>query len=393
MKFNRIFIMAGLLTGLLAGGCNNDDPAADAFDNIVYIQAAQKVSTFFVKNSLADNTQYIQAGMAKPIDTDVQLRFAAAPELVDLYNRTCYDTAEMLGADYFEIPVAEATIPAGSVRSNTIGVNFKSVNKLDREKVYVLPVTIASASQVKLLDSKRTIYYVFRGAALINTVADIEKNHLSINWANPDVCKNMSALTIEALVRARYFTRAGSDSEILSLVGEEGNFLIRFGDSNAPGQIQISTRAGGFPGKDPNKVLPLNEWVHIAVTYDSAKPSNRLQIYVNGKLQSEGDTSNGLSGSISLASNGFYIGKSYNDNRWWPGEVSECRIWNRALSSAEINAKNHFYSVDYPADGLVAYWKFDEGSGNLITDYSGNGNNAQANSLLKWSSVTLPAEE
>lgn len=392
MKFNRYFITAVVAVSGLLAGCNNDDPGADVFDNIVYIQAASPVSTFFVKQTLADNTQHIYAGMAKPIDEQVDLQFQAAPELVDHYNQAYYDTAIALPVAFYEIPVTEAVIPVGAVRSNRIGVNFKSVNTLDREKTYVLPVTMSSATHVDMLASKRTVYYVFRGAALINTVADIEKNHLTIDWKNPDVCNNLSAMTIEALVRARYFTRPGSDSEIVTLIGQEGNFLIRLGDSNYPGQIQVSTSAGPFPGKDSNKVLPVNEWMHIAVTYDSALSSNRLRIYIDGVLQSEGDTTNGLSSSISLAQSSFFIGKSYNDNRWWPGEISECRIWNRALSADEINAKEHFYSVDPAAEGLVTYWKFDEGSGNLIKDHTGNGNDAEAKSTLNWTSITLPAE-
>ena len=68
------------------------------------------------------------------------------------------------------------------------------------------------------------------------------------------------------------------------------------------------------------------------------------------------------------------------------------RIWNKVLTSAEINAKDHFYQVEPDADGLVSYWKFDEGAGTAIHDYSGNENNATAVESLTWTAVELPAK-
>lgn len=46
--------------------------------------------------------------------------------------------------------------------------------------------------------------------------------------------------------------------------------------------------------------------------------------------------------------------------------------------------------MDPKTDGLVAYWKFDEPSGNIVKDVTGNGNDAIANSNLSWLNVSLP---
>ena len=42
----------------------------------------------------------------------------------------------------------------------------------------------------------------------------------------------------------------------------------------------------------------------------------------------------------------FWIGYSYNKDRFFDGVISEVRIWNRALTAEEIQATNHFYTVD-----------------------------------------------
>ena len=39
----------------------------------------------------------------------------------------------------------------------------------------------------------------------------------------------------------------------------------------------------------------------------------------------------------------------------------------------EINAENHFFSIDPKSEGLLAYWRCDDGSGKSLLDATGNG--------------------
>jgi hypothetical protein len=58
------------------------------------------------------------------------------------------------------------------------------------------------------------------------------------------------------------------------------------------------------------------------------------------------------------------------------GIIDEVRIYDRALSAEEIRANMHTrLSGDEP--GLVGYWDFDEGMGQIVYDLSGNGNDGQ----------------
>ena len=218
-----------------------------------------------------------------------------------------------------------------------------------------------------------------------------KKNYLDVNWVNADVVNNLTAMTVEALVYARDF-----DREISTLMGIEGKFLLRFGDATYnPGQLQVVNGSTKFPDKDDSKAIPTNEWVHIAVTYQS---TGEICIYVNGVLQSEGKCGSGavnwgtyVPPYLETASKrGFHIGYSYTDERYFAGNLSEVRIWNRVLSADEINATNHFYWVDPASDGLVAYWKFDDGEGNTVRDHSGNGNDARSFATMEWKQVELP---
>ncbi len=289
----------------------------------------------------------------------------------------------ILPSDYYTIPETKARIAKESVRSTDIEIEFKDVNLLDRDIVYVLPVTIASAG-IELLESARTHYYIFKGGALINWAADIEENSFPVNWGgNSSLVTGMTEVTIEGLLYLRQAERDGSDSHIMTFFGTESSFLIRLGDTFDPGQIMVVKNSSGkYPDNANDRTkAPVGRWFHLAVTHDA---SNTIRIYIDGELMS---TTSAASGTFSLAS-GCYIGKSYNDNRYWPGMIAETRVWNKVRTQEEIAA--HIYAVSTDSEGLVAYWKFDEGNGNTITDHSGNNTSVTANSALKWTSVSLP---
>ena len=80
--------------------------------------------------------------------------------------------------------------------------------------------------------------------------------------------------------------------------------------------------------------------------------------------------------------------QGYNSQQFFAHRFCELRIWNRALSTTEINA--NMCGADPQSEGLVAYWKFNEGNGLTITDHTGNGNDGVAKSPVKWTPVTLP---
>lgn len=379
MKIYKLYITSIIALSALFAACND----SDSFDNKTFINSSSLKEEVLIKRGIDVVEKTLQASVAQPEASDIKIVYKADASKVDKYNSLYKDHAMLLPSDNYTITEPEAVIKAGSVLSSEVKIVFKNLSTLNEDSVYVLPVSIDNVSVVGILESKQTTYYVVKGAALINTVADIEKNNLSINWAKPDVCNNLSQVTMEALFRARDYDRL-----ISTVMGIEGRFLIRLGDANfPPSQVQIATSRGNYPDADSNKALPTNEWIHMAMTYDSG--TNTMKIYINGKVQSSVTTQS--IGTINLGvggADGFYIGRSYADDRYLAGEIAECRIWNTVRTQEEI--ANNSYYIDPESPGLVAYWKFDDGDGNIVKDHTSNGNNAVAKNALKWNSVSLP---
>ena len=119
---------------------------------------------------------YLKFLLAMTVNLDIQISFDAAPAMTAAYNLIYNDNATALDSYFYNIPTKTTTIKAGDISSDNIVIDFKNTNELDKSKRYVLPVTILDASNIDVLESARTAYFIFKGDALINVVANI-------NWS------------------------------------------------------------------------------------------------------------------------------------------------------------------------------------------------------------------
>lgn len=193
----------------------------------------------------------------------------------------------------------------------------------------------------------------------VSNVCNFTDTYAKADFSGTDVVNSINVLTYEALVCPTGFPKM-----INSVMGTEGQFLIRCGDANYPAnKIQLATNSGNVNPGD-GAILPTNKWTHIAITMS---PSH-ICTYINGEKINE------VAKNTWVNISNFYLGFSYSNGREFTGYMAEMRVWNKALTEAEINAKDHFYTVDPKSEGLVAYWKCDDGQGNILKDYA-NGNN------------------
>ncbi len=108
----------------------------------------------------------------------------------------------------------------------------------------------------------------------------------------------------------------------------------------------------------PNPVS-LDEWSHIAFTYDPNE--KKANIYKNATSLASGDFFTGFH----YADGPVYIGG--NGQNTFTGNIHEVRIWNEYKRDADI-APNFYKDLTGREIGLVAYWRFDEGMGELAEE-------------------------
>ena len=369
-----------------ATGCQDD---TENFGNSIFTPSLETVTTVNVKPTTTDAVGYVEASLAKKESQDITVTFAAAPDRTAAYNAIYSAECEPLPADYYTIPTPTATVPAGGNTTGKVEVKFHNLDRLDVSKTYVLPVVMTS--QFGAL-SNDVYYFVIKEAALVSTVADMTDNYGIFSQGNqaPEL-EGITQITVEALLYPIDFPNM-----LATIMGIEGQFLVRIGDAGIPGnQLQLATSAGNVT--DPAWTFDTGKWTFLTLTYDTQ--SGECKVYFNGVQKGSTQTGgyhdavnwNTASGDITDGPRGFYVGYAYDPNRYFNGYMSELRVWRRVLTQEEINSPFHFYTVDPEAEDLAAYWKMDEGAGNNIHDYA-NGYDLTCLQAPLWIPVSLPAK-
>ena len=111
--------------------------------------------------------------------------------------------------------------------------------------------------------------------------------------------------------------------------------------------------------------LTTGVWTHLAGTYDGST----LRIYVNGTLT--GSTPH--SGNVSDVAELRLCRYPVDNNFFFNGVIDEVRVWNVVRTPSQI--LDHYQTALHGDEqGLVGYYRFDEGSGQVVADSSDAGN-------------------
>ena len=148
----------------------------------------------------------------------------------------------------------------------------------------------------------------------------------------PATVANHTAITIAAWIYwngggawQRIFDFGNDSSQYLFLTPNSGSGTLRFGIKNGGSEQQLNATS-----------LARGAWTHIAVTVGAGG----ARMYVNGALVAQ-------SGSITIRPTDFrpvlnYVGRSQYPDPLFNGSIDDFRIYNYALSPAEIAGLNRF---------------------------------------------------
>ncbi len=122
--------------------------------------------------------------------------------------------------------------------------------------------------------------------------------------------------------------------------------------------------------------VPLNEWHHVAVTYDGTT----LTFYLDGIA----DGSGLLPGPLTPNTEPLHIGADFpGGDEFWYGAIDEVKIWNIALSAKHVRTAMNGHSSPR-ANALAGIWTFSEGSGGTVDDRSTNRNDGVLVGDVTW---------
>lgn len=413
-NFNFIIRIAVLA---LLVSCNRFEPVDHVFDNCAYldVSATSQTQAATFGNRVGSLEKHLCVALSYPSDKDVKATISVDASLTDAFNHRYGTDYQLLPEAYLDFSPVSVTIEAGKVNSEKVSIGFKNLmgqgedqtGAMELDKTYLLPVRLSS-EDISTMDGSSVAYYLVKRSSAITVAAQLTDNWIEFPLMDTpgevaDAYNGLTALTYEALVNVDRFDLNNKDGvcNISTVMGVEQYLLLRIGDANFERQcLQFDgsgngSQFGKLPSKsDPAKKLYSGSWYHVACTYDQNERVAR--IYVNGKLLDEVKEA-GVAGptadnKITLAMRAlgmpeayqFFIGKSYNDFRPLQGKIAEARVWRVARTGDEI--WKNMYRIENPKDqkDLIGYWKFNDGEGNVVKDYSWVGNHGKAVGDIIW---------
>ncbi len=413
-NFNFIIRIAVLA---LLVSCNRFEPVDHVFDNCAYldVSATSQTQAATFGNRVSSLEKHLCVALSYPSDKDVKATISVDASLTDAFNHRYGTDYQLLPDAYLDFSPVSVTIEAGKVNSEKVSIGFKNLmgqgedqtGAMEIDKTYLLPVRLSS-EDISTMDGSSVAYYLVKRSSAITVAAQLTDNWIEFPLMDTpgevaDAYNGLTALTYEALVNVDRFDLNNKDGvcNISTVMGVEQYLLLRIGDANFERQcLQFDgsgngSQFGKLPSKsDPAKKLYSGSWYHVACTYDQNERVAR--IYVNGKLIDEVKEA-GVAGptadnKITLAMRAlgmpeayqFFIGKSYNDFRPLQGKIAEARVWRVARTGDEI--WKNMYRIENPKDqkDLIGYWKFNDGEGNVVKDYSWVGNHGKAVGDIIW---------
>ncbi|MDR0511457.1 MAG: DUF1735 and LamG domain-containing protein [Rikenellaceae bacterium] len=318
-------------------------------------------------------------------ERDVKVRLAVTEEALIEFNRRYEKTYAMY--PFFRLVSDEVVIRKGTVGAAAELKVVPLTQALDQTgNIFAVPVTLTSADGAGVLNGSETFIYFVRRTPRA-TVLQFDKGssastarHLFLpfnkaSWGGGDLVFN--AYTMEFLIKFKNDFTAAHNYDLLNPCGDpqKGEIYTRLegggnGFSTAAFNVKFNGDNESISGA-PAEGLKYDRWYHVAFVFGNS----RLQCFVDGMLTTSIDTTlpqlifpDSLSGFIwgAAAANSGYNGDAGSRATT---QSAELRIWTVARTADQI--RESMYNVRPDSEGLLGYWKLNDGAGNVVKEHTG----------------------
>jgi hypothetical protein len=175
------------------------------------------------------------------------------------------------------------------------------------------------------------------GVQLMAIDLDSTTYDMGVNFGSPALLDNMSSFTFLAWIKPAGWgeSNLGRIAQKSAGAGSGYGWIIFLNDVSTDESITF-LRYRSFVDttvKGANFSIDLNEWQHIAVTYQSTG----TEIYKNAVELSYSSYTAGSGTNSSDSSEDFIVGNQDSSGRGFDGLIEDVRVYDRVLSADEIS--------------------------------------------------------
>lgn len=385
MKTHIIQFVAAGLALLAVSACHNAEysPLSGAGNGVAFIAQTQTQAYSSQIITLGTEEVFVDATvrLSDPATQDCTFTLSKDESALTSFNARKSTTYVPLPEDFFSItdgednPLTEITVSKGQSMSPSVRLHVKPLTEemVESGLKYAIPVSLKSKdAKVEVLASAGSMVYVLNRLP-IQDVPVINYNTAVAGLFNEKV-SSFTQWTWETNINMDKLGEGIgqlNNQYIFNIVADQ-EIYIRFGDAPIDGRVlQIKTQGTQM---NSQTLFNMNTWYHIAFVCNGSQ----VLLYINGQLDNTLDVE----------------GKTYtlkNDGDDWSmcnttyfkanAMYAEMRFWSVARSQAEI--QNNMYTCDPGSEGLMCYYRFNEGSGKEFNDASMEGDEGKARAYAK----------
>lgn len=367
MKNNMLkFALAGAALFSLAA-CN--DAEYDTLGAHAFI--SEGISARGTKVNIGNDGGFaaVTACLSEAVDKDVQLKYVVDESVLEAYNKEQSASYLVLPESAYAMDPVVA-IEAGAFSAET-RIDLKPLTEDMIGESYALPLRLV-CEDGSIPTTSTTSTFV------ITTESVITSSHPMWNGGAGLIADNFSETLPQFTIECR-FQVSNTANRNRAVFTNGGSVLLRFEDPQNPTDDFEAHSLVQFQGEgwylNPTLSFTPHKWQHLALTYDGTQ----VTLYVNGAFA--GNKTGVCDPTFNAACwfGGDAGGGHGTGNSWWSGckiICSELRVWSVCRTAAQI--QNNMTTTSARSQGLVAYWRMNEGEGSVFEDYTGNGHTLRA---------------
>jgi hypothetical protein len=165
---------------------------------------------------------------------------------------------------------------------------------------------------------------------------------------------------------------------------DSNNYVTLFYHAGS-NELRFTYRAGGQSDvlASTDAIEGDGNWHHVAATWSGS--ANDISLYLDGALQGDDSISGTWAGSMVLCD----IAQDTTGNKYFLGKITEVGVFTTVVPIGNLFDSDDYGPINLTGmAGLEGYWRFNEGSGEIADDSSGNGFEGNLINTPTWSHDT-----
>ena len=380
MKRYRLMLLSLGVASLLLYGCEDADYSV--LSDQAFFAQTQTNGNSSEKITIGNEpvTTALNVRLSNPTSEPCSFEVVVDTAVLGNFNRHNTTSYVPLPEGQYSMATKNIMVDAGTSLSAPLNITFNplTAGMKNSGAKYALPLKLVSTDGKKDVLNSGSSMVVLLDQVIYTPVPVLNSsNNFKFKWAANGDNIELNTWTVEMNVNISLLGTQVGQFNNQSIFGgwgsngKNGEIYIRFGDAPIKGNIlQIKTQGTQMNSRMEFKA---NTWYHIAFVCTGTT----LNLYVNGQL----DNSMTLPGkTVWLGAENCQMGNQ--DYLKANVMVSEFRLWTVARSQGEV--ANNMYVINPESKGLFAYFKFNEGRGNVFADATGHGNSCIAKGTTQW---------